>query len=137
MKKTYILFISGILMIAAGYMMAKNKITIDSMPPVVVKTFPQAGDISVDSSIKFISVTFSKEMLTKKQYSWVTYTNETVPELTGEYRFLEDKKTAVAGVKLKPGRTYAIWINRGKFNYFKDKKLNSAIPYLLVFKTRD
>jgi hypothetical protein len=47
----------------------------------------------------------------------------------GKIHYLKDKKTCVLPVKLEPGKTYVIWINSGKYNYFKDKDENSAIPY--------
>jgi hypothetical protein len=40
-------------------------------------------------------------------------------------------------VKLQSGKTYAVWINTEKLQNFKDTKGMVAIPYLLVFKTRD
>ena len=49
----------------SGIAQADNNISVDSMPPVVVQTFPQAGDIAVDPAIAEISVTFSKEMITQ------------------------------------------------------------------------
>ena len=39
--------------------------------------------------------------------------------------------------KLQPGKTYAVWINSEKLAGFKDTKEQPAVPYLLVFKTRD
>ena len=36
----------------------------------------------------------------------------------------------------EPGKTYAIWVNSEKFNNFKDTGGRSAVPYLLVFKTK-
>ena len=39
-------------------------------------------------------------------------------------------------VALEPGKTYAIWINSEKFNNFKDTDGRSAVPYLLVFRTK-
>jgi RNA polymerase sigma-70 factor (ECF subfamily) len=38
-------------------------------------------------------------------------------------------------VKLKAGMTYAIWLNSQNFGNFKDTNGESAVPYLLVFKT--
>jgi TPR repeat protein len=36
-----------------------------------------------------------------------------------------------------PGKTYAIWFNSKKFNAFRDTDNNPAIPYLLVFQTKE
>lgn len=113
-----------------------NKISVKTMPPVVIKTIPQAGDTSVDPALKEIRVTFSKEMMTNNQWSWVKISDETFPEITGDTHYLKDKKTCVLPVKLEPGKTYVIRLNWGKFNYFKDENGNSAIPYQLVFETK-
>jgi len=114
---------------------AGDDIRVETMPPVVIKTIPQAGDTGVDSSLKEIRVTFSKEMKTDNQWSWVKISGDTFPKIVGNTYYLNDKKTCVLPVKLEPGKTYVIWINRGQYNYFKDKNNNSAIPYLLVFET--
>jgi len=42
----------------------------------------------------------------------------------------------VLPVKLEPGKTYAVWVNSEKFDNFKGADGRSAVPYLLVFKTR-
>ena len=39
-------------------------------------------------------------------------------------------------VKLQPGRTYAIWLNSENFGNFKDTAGHAAVPYLLIFKTK-
>lgn len=121
-----------------GVAMAQEatEIGVKTMPPVVVKTLPQAGATDVDPSITEIRVTFSKDMMTQQMWSWVKVSDETFPKITGEIRYLEDKRTCVAPVKLEPGRTYVIWFNSSKFNSFRDEDNNPAIPYLLVFQTR-
>jgi len=113
------------------------EVTVETMPPSVVKTVPQAGDTKVDPSLKEVRVTFSKDMLIREMWSWCSQSPETFPEIDKtKIRYLEDKRTCVLPVKLESGKTYIIWINTQKFNYFKDTKKNSAVPYLLVFQTR-
>jgi len=136
MLRMVMTFILGIWAMNAGIAQADNNISVDSMPPVVVRTFPQAGDTAVDPSITEISVTFSKEMITQEMWSWVMVSKESFPRITGAIKFLDDKRTCIAPVKLEAGKTYVIWFNSKKYNYFKDKNHNSAIPYLLVFQTR-
>lgn len=114
----------------------KAEISVKTMPPVVIKTLPTAGDTEVDPSIKEIRVTFSKDMMTEKMWAWVQISQETFPKVTGEIRYLKDKRTCVAPVKLEPGKAYVIWFNRGKYNSFRDENNNPAIPYLLVFQTK-
>ena len=50
-------------------------------------------------------------------------------------KYLPDKRTFVAPVKLKPDRTYALWVNQGRFTGFRDADNHPAVPYLLVFQT--
>lgn len=135
MKKYYLLLI-GLFLFNFTFLLPQAEITVETMPPVVVKTFPQAGDSHVDPSIREIKATFSKEMLTKEMWSWVKYSDETFPKIAGKIHFLADKKTCVLPVKLEPNKTYVIWINSQRWNHFKDKNKNPAIPYLLVFKTK-
>jgi len=136
MPRIFIFLLAGMFAMGVGIVQAENSISVKSMPPVVVQTFPQAGDMTVDPAIAEISVTFSKEMMTQEMWSWVMVSKESFPRITGEIKFLDDKRTCVAPVKLEAGKTYVIWFNSPKYNYFKDKNHNSAIPYLLVFQTR-
>jgi len=136
MKQVITMLLIGVLALGIGIVQAENKINVKSMPPVVVKTFPQAGEINIDPSVKEIRVTFSKEMITKNMWSWVTVSKETFPAITGEVKYLEDKQTCVAPVNLEPGKTYAIWFNSGTYNAFRDTENNPAVPYLLVFQTK-
>jgi RNA polymerase sigma-70 factor (ECF subfamily) len=106
-----------------------------TVPPVVVKTVPEAGTADVDPKTKEVRVTFSKEM-TDKNWSWVTdgrYGLE-LPG-AGEVAYDKDKKTCVLPVKLEPGKTYAVWLNSEKFTNFQDAGGRPAVPYLLVFTT--
>jgi RNA polymerase sigma-70 factor (ECF subfamily) len=112
-----------------------QEITLQSAPPVVVKTEPQAGSDNVDPGLDRITVTFSKQMR-DKSWSWVLVTRDSFPQTTGGPKYLADKRTCVLPVKLQPGKTYAIWINKGRYAGFKDGEGRSAVPYLLVFKTR-
>lgn len=65
MRRVVIMLTAGVSAISFGFIQAEKTITVQSMPPVVVKTSPQSGDIRVDSALKEIRVTFSKEMITK------------------------------------------------------------------------
>jgi hypothetical protein len=51
-------------------------------------------------------------------------------------RFEADLRTCVLKVKLEPGRTYAWWLNSDQFQNFKDKGGRAAVPYLLIFQTK-
>jgi RNA polymerase sigma-70 factor (ECF subfamily) len=113
-----------------------DEITLDSVPPVVAKTVPAAGAADVDPKLTEIKVTFSKDMQ-DGTWSWSTASKESFPKVDGRPKYLDDKRTCVLPVKLEPGKTYAIWINSAKFGNFKDPAGQSALPYLLVFKTKE
>src|SRR5262249_16712102 len=110
--------------------------SVKTLPPVVVRTVPRAGDMEVDAaSVKEMRVTFSKEM-TDKSWSWSQISDETFPKVTGKNRHEKDKRTWVLQVKVEPGKTYVIWLNSEKFRNFKDAGGRAAVPYLLVFETK-
>jgi RNA polymerase sigma-70 factor (ECF subfamily) len=117
---------------AAG---APDDITLETASPVVVRTVPESGTTDVDASLSEIRVTFSKEML-DGSWSWTTASANTFPKVTGDIRYLDDHKTCVLPVKLESGRTYATWINSGRFINFKDRGRRPAVPYLLIFQTK-
>jgi Bacterial Ig-like domain len=119
----------------AGTAVTADEVTLESVPPVVAKTSPAAGEGEVDSKLTEIRVTFSKDMQ-DGSYSWVTHSQESFPKTDGQPKFLADKRTCVLPVKLEPGKTYALWLNSEKFKNFKDTTGRSAIPYLLVFRTK-
>jgi hypothetical protein len=118
-----------------GAVALADEVTLETVPPVVVKTVPQAGAGDVDPKITEIKVTFSKDMQ-DGNWSWATLSKESFPKMDGKPKYLADKRTCVLPVKLEAGKTYAIWVNTEKFVNFKDSDGRSAVPYLLVFKTK-
>ena len=120
-------------------MCAGDDVSVETTPPVVVATFPQAGDTAVDPATTEIRVTFSKDMMTDDMWSWVIHMQGSFPDIVGDVGYLDDKRTCVAPVKLEPGRTYAIWFNSPDYshNAFRDRLNNPAVPYLLVFETSE
>jgi hypothetical protein len=112
-----------------------QEITLESAPPVVVKTVPEAGASDIDPATTEIRATFSQPMQ-DGSWSWSTASKETFPPTTGKPRYLEDRRTGVLPVKLEPDRTYAIWLNSQRFRNFRGANGQPAVPYLLVFKTR-
>ncbi len=113
------------------------ELSVQGLPPSVVKTVPPAGDTAVDPALKEIRVTFSKDMKTDRMWSFCQISKQTFPESAGEIHYLDDKRTCVMPVKLQPGRTYVLWVNRAQFDSFRDTQNNPAVPYLLVFETRE
>ena len=128
-------FLAALLVSAWSRCALADEISVATMPPVVVKTVPQSGDTRVDPSLSEIRVTFSKDMQ-DGSWSWTQISDETFPEITGKLRYLADKRTCVAPVKLEPGKTYVTWLNSAKFGNFKDADRRPAVPYLLVFETK-
>ena len=132
-------YIAGLVLattlIASGRPDKPAEISVKSMPPSVVKTVPAAGDTAVDPALKEIRVTFSKDMTTDRMWSFCQISKETFPESGGQIHYT-DKRTCVMPVKLEPGKSYVIWINRGQFNSFRDTSNTPSVPYLLVFETR-
>jgi hypothetical protein len=137
MRRQLLLALSAMFALTSLTRAQEREFSVATLPAVVVKTVPQAGDIKVDPNITEIRVTYSKRML-DKSWSWGQISNETMPPTTGDPRYLPDGKTCVLPVKLEPGRTYVLQLNSltGKFANFKDRKQQPAVPYLLVFQTR-
>jgi len=108
---------------------------ISQTPPVIIHTVPESGASDVDPALAELRVTFSKRMQDAK-WSWAKLDDESFPETTGEPRFLDDGRTCVLPVHLKPGKVYAMWLNSESAREFKDGNGQPAVPYLLIFETR-
>jgi len=104
-------------------------------PPVVVETFPVSGARDVAPGITEIRVRFSKPMAAGS-WSWSTAWENSTPESAEPPHYLADQCTCVMKVRLDPGRTYAWWLNSNKFKNFTDQAGRPAVPYLLIFQTR-
>jgi hypothetical protein len=112
--------------------------SIGGMPPVVVKTVPEAGVRDVAPGVTEIKVTFSKKMR-DGAWSWSTAWQDSSPEMVENEKphYEADEKTCVIKVKLEPHKTYGYWINSSRFQNFRDEQGHSAVPYLLIFQTKD
>ncbi len=129
------LIVLAAVLVAAGSARG-DSISAAAFPPVVVKTVPAAGDKHVDPALREIRVTFSKDMLTKEMWSFVYANPAPFPKIAGPIRYV-NARTCVLPVALETGKTYGMWINSAEHNSFRDLRHQSAVPYLLVFKTRD
>lgn len=107
--------------------------TIDTMPPVVIKTVPEAGSTNVAPGVLELKVTFSKPMR-DQAWSWATAWEKSDAEVVDKPKYEADGKTCVLKVRLEPGRTYGYWLNSEKFKNFKDTAGRPAVPYLLTFR---
>lgn len=109
---------------------------VNSQPPVVVKTVPEAGSKDVAPGEVELRVTFSKPMA-DQSWSWSTAWKDSNPQPIGKPKYESNGRTCVLKVKLEPGKTYGYWINSAKFQGFKDTDGRPAVPYLWVFQTKD
>src|SRR5262249_29782067 len=65
-------------------------VSVKTLPPVVVRTVPAAGDVGVDATkTSEIRVTFSKDMA-DNSWSWSQISDETFPKITGKIRYDKD-----------------------------------------------
>jgi hypothetical protein len=136
MNKPALITFSAILSLCAlAPFNARAQQDIDSMPPVVVKTVPEAGATNVSSGTIEIKVTFSKEMA-DGSWSWIEPWKGANGTVLGKPKYESDQKTCVLKVKVEANKTYAFWLNRGQFQNFRDQKNHPAVPYLLSFQTR-
>jgi Bacterial Ig-like domain len=132
-KMTFVIMFSLVALVSS---VRGEELTLETARPVVTKSVPEAGADGVDPATTQISVTFSKPMQ-GGTWSWCVLSKESYPGTSEAPKYLEDKRTCVLPVKLQPGKTYAVWINSEKFFEFKDTKGQPAVPYLLVFRTKD
>ena len=113
-------------------------ISYETLPPVVVSTIPAAGTLDVDShETKEILVKFSKDMSTDMKIKLSSFAKNFHPKIDGVIKFRDDQRTCVIPVDLKPGKTYVLSLNDGSSTIFQDAAKNVAMPYQLVFKTKE
>lgn len=103
--------------------------------PRVTKTLPPAYANNVNPAAKFIAVMFDQEMA-DNSWSW-TGGGDTFPEIIGQPQYLPDKKTCRINVKLQPGKVYQVGINSPSAQNFKSVSDVPAIPYVILFATKD
>lgn len=109
--------------------------TLDNVPPVVVRTEPQAGASGVAAGPAEITVTFSKPMRAGG-WSWVKVSEASFPLLRGQPRYSPDHMSCILPVTLEAGKTYAIFLNSPPSQNFTDQEGRKALTYLLVFSTK-
>ena len=112
-----------------------EKISLESAPPVVVKTVPEAGTKDVAPGEMEIRVTFSKDMM-DQSWSWSSAWKDSDAPIIGKPHFDTDQRTCILKVKLEPTKMYGYWLNSQNFHGFQDAQGHVAVPYLLVFQTK-
>ncbi|HUV40717.1 MAG TPA: M56 family metallopeptidase, partial [Sedimentisphaerales bacterium] len=103
--------------------------------PCVVSTSPQAFADDVSPDLTEITVTFDKPMM-NLSWSWVGG-GETFPEMAGQPRYNRTKTTCTLPVKLQAGKFYWVGINSPKFKNFQTDEHIPAVPYVMLFATKD
>jgi RNA polymerase sigma-70 factor (ECF subfamily) len=115
---------------------AAEEVSIESLPPVVIKTIPEAGTSDVTPGKIEIRITFSKPMRDKSWSFTLLNGNKNTPQDVTNIRYEDEGRTFVTLAKLEPNTTYACTANSTNHKNFKDTHGNSALPYLIVFKTK-
>ena len=104
--------------------------------PTVVGTVPAMGRKDVPAGETNLGITFSQAMAAGS-YSFVSAEEGEVPPGVGlDPSFDAEGRTCTLRVKLAPGKKYAVWINRGRYQNFRGRNGTPAEAYLLVFETR-
>ena len=134
-RNTRAIFATALLVATLTGTARAQEVSVESLPPSVIKTVPTCGDAKVPATTTQIKVTFSKDMM-DGSWSFTQISGDSFPEIVGQPEYLADKRTCVLTVKLKAEKTYVVWLNSQKFQNFKDASGNSAVPYLLVFQTK-
>ncbi len=106
-----------------------------SLPPVIVETQPVSGQRDVASGVVEIRARFNQEMA-DQSWSWSTAWTGSDAEVVEAPHYDAARRTCILKVRLAPGKTYAYWLNSEKFQNFKARTGQSAVPYLLIFQTR-
>lgn len=101
--------------------------------PRVTRTQPANGAKNVDPATRELRITFDQPM-DPESMSLVGGGPE-YPEITGKPKWIDDGKTVIFQVKLKPNHTYRCSVNNQKFDGFMSKRGFSAVPYPIEFKT--
>ena len=113
----------------------EGDLVLAGQPPVVVETFPASGVRDVEPGEKEIRVRFSKPMA-GGSWSWCDAWSNSLPAFVGLPHYESDSRTCVLKANLDAGHTYAFWLNSEGFRNFTDKSGHPAVPYLLIFQTK-
>jgi beta-lactamase regulating signal transducer with metallopeptidase domain/Tfp pilus assembly protein PilF len=103
--------------------------------PRIVSTSPVSFSSDVSPDLKYIEVTFDKEMM-DQSWSW-TGGGDTYPETTGRPRYDYSRRTCRLPVDLEPGKAYWVGINSLSYKNFRSKAGTPAHWYAIVFATED
>ena len=114
--------------------LAKKEKALDSKRPNVVSMTPANGASNVDPGLSAIQVVFDRPM---RDGCWAMCGGGgSLPELTGEPHYDGSHTTWSVSVKLKPGRNYGFYLNRGPYQAFASQEGVPLKSVEVKFKTR-
>src|SRR5688572_10994685 len=90
MKHLIMTFVAAVSCLGAAALLA-DEVELETVPPVVVRTVPEAGADDVDPGVTEIKVTFSKDMM-GGSFSWSTLSKESFPTVDGQPAYEDDKR---------------------------------------------
>jgi hypothetical protein len=117
----------------AGLWLVLSAAVLYAVPPKVVKTIPENGDMNVKPGPIKVRIQFDQNMGGGMSLS-TAGGPEKYPETVGKAQWV-GKRTLVMAAKLLPNHEYVIGINTPPFTNCKNAGGESAEPYLLSFKT--
>ena len=106
---------------------------VNAVPPKVVITFPDNGEVDVDPALKEIRIEYDQPMDARGRS--VLGGGESFPEIAGEMKWINPRTLSIP-VKLKPGQQYQFNLNSDTFKGFANTKGEPAEWYPVQFKTR-
>ena len=102
--------------------------------PRIVRMIPANGAEDVDPSLAEMVITFDRPM---RDQSWsVVGGGPHFPELVGRPSFDETRTVLTVAIRLKPGWSYELWLNRGRYSSFRSADGVPLEPVHVTFSTR-
>ena len=108
----------------------------EAAEPHVERTIPPDGAEGVDPSLTAITATFDRRM--KASWSFMispSLGRDGFPETTGDPTLSGDARTITLPVRLLPGTTYELWLNRPGNEGFQSVEGSPLAPYRIRFTT--
>ncbi len=103
-------------------------------PPQVVKALPDHGDVNVDPGLTEIRITFDQAMSPGGQS--IVGGGDSFPEVLGQQGGKwNGSRTFVLRVRLKPNHSYWLSVNSERFQNFRNRTGEPAVPYAIQFTT--
>ena len=125
MLRAVVPIVSALILILAG--------SVSAVPPKVVVSTPDNGEIDVDPGIAEIKIEFDQPMNPGGRS--IVGGGESFPKISGKPSWT-NATTIVIPVTLEPEHQYQLSVNSDSFKGFQNKKGEPAEWYMIRFKTR-